>query len=354
MPCHRFWIATPTLHPTKRRMTVTDEASQNAAASSRPQPCRFLDRGAQGLRAVCERTECMSELTYQGEPAEFRFSMTHVTLGSAVLLEATVPHLHYERSARHVAAGNDDYLLVAYLRGEARMAIAGDELAMPTGGIGVIDLTCPSRSDVVPPHDGGPASHLSLLLPRARLAPLLAAPDAVGGQLIRGDAGYGSILLGLLRELWRQAPSLDLAQSVRVTDAIAGLVAGALRPARDREDDVRRAELSAKRAAIQRYLDRQTGAIDIEEVCRRFAMSRASLYRMFEADGGLVRLARQGRLQCALAQLTSPAHRHRRIIDIALQHGFHTESGFIRAFRRQFGKSPGDARAAAFARRADS
>jgi AraC-like DNA-binding protein len=296
----------------------------------------------------------MSELTYEGEPAEFRFSMTSVTLGAAVLLEATVPHLQYDRSARHVAAGNDDYLLVAYLRGEADMVIAGDELAMSAGAIGVVDLTCPSHSEVVPPPDGRLASHLSLLLPRAQLAPLLAAPDAVGGQLIRGDAGYGRILLGLLCELWRQAGSLDLAQSVRVTDAIAGLVAGALRPALDREDDVRRAELSAKRAAIQRYLDRQTDAIDIEEVCRRFALSRASLYRMFEADGGLVRLVRQRRLQCALAQLTSPGHRHRRIVDIALQHGFATESGFIRAFRRHFGISPGDARAAAADRRIDS
>jgi AraC-like DNA-binding protein len=330
-------------------MTATGEP-QNAASSSLPSPLRVVDRGGAGLRAARERVAYMSELTCPGAPDAFRFAVTTFSLVPAVLLDARVSHLHYERSARHVAAGDDPYLLVAYLRGENRMRIAGNEIAIPAGHIGVVDLACPSHSEVMPPRDGRVAHHVTLLLPRAQLAPLLAAPDAVGGQLIRGDAGYGRIVLGLLLELWRQAASLDVAQGARVTHAIAGLVAGALRPAPGREREVLRAEQAARRAGIMRYLDRRTDpaeAVDIEALCRRFGMSRASLYRMFEAEGGLVHHVRQQRLQRALDLLTSPAHGHCRIVDIAMQHGFHTESGFIRAFRRHFGITPGDARAGA-------
>lgn len=335
-------------------MTAIAEPSQNAASSSLAVPFCVVDTGDRGLRAARARVAYMSELTCPGAPSDFRFSVTTFSPSPAILLEGRVSHLRYDRSARHVAAGDDQYLLVAYLRGENRMQIAGDELAISAGHVGVIDLACPSRSDVLPPRDGRSAHHVSLLLPRAQLAPLLAAPDAVGGQLIRGDAGYGRILHGLLLELWRQAACLDTAQRARVHHAIAGLVAGALEPAPDRAQEVLHAERAAKRAAIKRYLARQTDpadAIDVEALCRRFGMSRASLYRMFEAEGGLVHQVRQQRLQRARDLLASPAHRHCRIIDIAVQHGFHTESGFIRAFRRHFGINPGDVRAAGQAAR---
>lgn len=65
---------------------------------------------------------------------------------------------------------------------------------------------------------------------------------------------------------------------------------------------------------------------------------------MFESDGGLVNQVRTRLLQRALNVLASPAHRHLRVVDVALQHGFATESGFIRAFRRQFGITPSEAR----------
>jgi AraC-like DNA-binding protein len=316
--------------------------------SSLPSPHCVVDQGQPGLRAARERTAALSEIRFAGAAEDFHFAVTTFSMMPALLLEARVARLGYERAARHVAAGDDHYLVVTYLRGENHLRIAGADLTISPGDIAIIDLACPSQSDIVPPGDGGLAHHLTLLLPRAQLAPLLAAPDAVGGQRIRGDTGYGRILHGLLLGLWQQAAHLDVAERAQLTQAIAGLVAGALRPTPDRLQDVSRAELAARRTAIKRYLDAETDPaedIDVEAVGRRFGMSRASLYRMFEAEGGLVHYLRQRRLQRALDVLASPAHHHRRILDIAVQHGFRTESGFIRAFRRRFGITPGDVRA---------
>lgn len=313
----------------------------------------YIDSGRAGLRAARERTAPFSELVFPGAASDFQMCTTSVSLAAMVLVEARAPQLRYNRSVRHVAAGDDRYMFTVYLHGEAHMRIAGDEIAMSAGSIAVIDLACPSQTEVAPSRDERFAHHVTLLVPRVQLAPLLAAPDAVGGQVIRGGAGYGRMVHGLLLELWRQAADLDAAQSARATAALVGLVAGALRPAPGRELDVARAELAARRAAIKRYLDQQTEPVDVDvgALCRRFGMSRASLYRLFEADGGLVHYVRQQRLQQARDLLSSPAQHHRRIIDIAFQHGFHSECGFIRAFRRRFGVTPGEVRAAAAAHR---
>jgi AraC-like DNA-binding protein len=67
---------------------------------------------------------------------------------------------------------------------------------------------------------------------------------------------------------------------------------------------------------------------------------------MFDPEGGLATYVRRKQLRRALAAVTSPANRHLRIVDIAIQHGFRTESGFIRAFRREFGATPAELRAA--------
>lgn len=76
-------------------------------------------------------------------------------------------------------------------------------------------------------------------------------------------------------------------------------------------------------------------------------MSRATLYRLFESIGGIAAYIQSRRLARAYAALVRPAHRHRRLYDIALDWGFVSEAHFSRSFRRAFGLSPSEARALA-------
>lgn len=216
------------------------------------------------------------------------------------------------------------------------------------GDIEIVDLAAATRTLVLPPRDECFAEYLTLILPRARLAPLLAMADAVGCQVIRGDTSYGRILRDLLLGLWRHTRELSLAETEPIIDAAATLMAGGMRPVPGSELRVAHVEHAAKRASIKSFLERPhpPGALGVGALCRTFGVSRASLYRMFEPDGGLVHYIRELQLRRALAMVSSPAHGHRRILDIALHHGFRSESGFIRAFRRSFGITPGEARAA--------
>jgi AraC-like DNA-binding protein len=80
-----------------------------------------------------------------------------------------------------------------------------------------------------------------------------------------------------------------------------------------------------------------------EVICDRFACSRATLYRLFESESGLVNYILRRRLQHALMELISP-NSPRRIIDIAMDNHFSGEATFSRAFRREFDIPPGEAR----------
>jgi len=81
----------------------------------------------------------------------------------------------------------------------------------------------------------------------------------------------------------------------------------------------------------------------VETLCARSGCSRATLYRLFEGEGGLVCYIQRRRLHRAFVELVSDAPR-RRILDIALDSHFASEATFNRAFRRMFGLPPGEAR----------
>jgi AraC-like DNA-binding protein len=74
-------------------------------------------------------------------------------------------------------------------------------------------------------------------------------------------------------------------------------------------------------------------------------MSRSKLYRLMDAEGGVVRYIQRQRLFEAYALLSDPSV-DRPITAIAEDLCFADTSGFSRAFRREFGATPNDVRAA--------
>jgi AraC-like DNA-binding protein len=105
---------------------------------------------------------------------------------------------------------------------------------------------------------------------------------------------------------------------------------------------LRGAALESLKGLVEQHLDSPT--LSAEFVCARSGWSRATVYRLFEAEGGLARYIRKRHLLCAFRELTSEQPPHLRIVDLALAHQFASEASFNRAFRRAFGIPPGKAR----------
>jgi AraC-like DNA-binding protein len=75
-------------------------------------------------------------------------------------------------------------------------------------------------------------------------------------------------------------------------------------------------------------------------------VSRSTLYRMFEASGGVNRYIVRARLDRAWRDLSGPG-RVRRISEVAFGLGFQSDAHFCRVFRRAFGVTPGQINGAA-------
>jgi AraC-like DNA-binding protein len=104
----------------------------------------------------------------------------------------------------------------------------------------------------------------------------------------------------------------------------------------------RGAALDSLKRLVEQHLD--SPALSAEFVCARSGWSRATVYRLFEVEGGLARYIRKRHLLHALCELTSGQPSHLRILDLAFAHQFASEASFNRAFRRAFGIPPGRVR----------
>lgn len=329
------------------------ESADSPAGRAREAPPRMQHiehaRGEPGLRVLRDEAGPVCEITAPGSADSYLASSVALHLGSMIVIETRTTPLHYDRTALHVASAPiDHYLVQLHLRGGSRVWCATREIVCGAGDIVVNDMTCPSRTASLLAPGDAQHCHLAFFVPRPLLAPLLAAPDAIAHPLIAGHTTYGRVLRSHLLAIYRSGAGLTRAQSEAVTRALPPLIAAGIQPAPGAEPVVVTAVARAKRLTIQRYLERWLDApsMDFEAMCRTFGMSRASLYRMFEPDGGVVAYLRKRRLRRAFAAMLSPAWQQFRIVDIALQHGFQSESGFVRAFRRAFGVSPSGVREA--------
>jgi hypothetical protein len=110
---------------------------------------------------------------------------------------------------------------------------------------------------------------VSLLVPRAQLAPLLATPAAVSASVLSRDTFAGRLVAGQLLALRQDSVRAGGGAAV---DGLARLVAGAVGTAGDAEAGVARAAREALLASIKRHIEAELNApsLSAAALCRRF------------------------------------------------------------------------------------
>ena len=109
--------------------------------------------------------------------------------------------------------------------------------------------------------------------------------------------------------------------------------------------DIATAQLERVRAVIRQNI--ASPSLGPRKICRLANISRSQLYRLFERYGGVAHYVQRMRLHMVHTMLTEPATFHLPIAAIAERMGFYDPSAFGRAFRREFGYTSREARAAA-------
>ena len=114
---------------------------------------------------------------------------------------------------------------------------------------------------------------------------------------------------------------------------------------RRRTDPARGNRLDRAHAVILKRVADPT--LDADAIAAELFMSRRALYLMFERHGLTpTRAIREIRLDCCMRLLRDERHAHRKIMDIAMDHGFLQFASFSRQFKQRYGLSPSAVRGA--------
>lgn len=276
------------------------------------------------------------------DPASFDCGMASWQYGSVVLGQFWSSEASFIRNNRTVAAsGFDHYLIQLIQQGVSHLVEGAAQSVGRPGAVRILDMT-----RTVETAEPEAFSNLTLVIPRPMLEPLVASPVGLHGLNLEPGT-TGAILLGqMIRTMAERADTLAVSEGAALGPAAAMLVAACFGPAADMVQPAREARRNALRRMIETYIARNIGSSQLsgDLICRRFGLSRASLYRLFQPLGGVGAYIRSRRLDEAYRLLANGPGRER-IDQLASDLGFANAASFSRDFRARFGATPSAVRA---------
>lgn len=288
-----------------------------------------------------EITRPLFETTPPVKQTPLEGSLRSMSVGEILIGPTTFNAQQYRRDRRTILrSGLDSYLLQLFVEG----ALVGDcdgqgVLARP-GDISVFDLARTFSSDVTP------GATISLILPRARIE------KAAGGRSLHGvvlafENPVTRLLADGIAGLSNAAPDLEGTDALAMEDAVLDLLAAGISQ-RDLVSEAGAPPLtSILRQRALEFIDANLFEPELgaARLMARFRVSRAHLYRMFTADGGVAKVVRDRRLDAAYQELIGRrAGPQRSLTEIAYGLGFSSSAQFARAFRARFSITPSEAR----------
>lgn len=217
-------------------------------------------------------------------------------------------------------------------------------LARTASGEGAIGKQLSFRSLALP-YEGRARDNevITLYMPRDLRPTEEQRLDGAHGLEVSED--FAPLLVAYLDGLVRQLPHVAPEQAASLEGPTRALVAACVAPQLSCRE-AGRPPLGTVLVDRARSVVRQNMAspdFGPERLARLLAVSRSKLYRMFEHSGGVAHFINRERLREAHQRLSS----HREMLSIHAignEVGFVDHSTFSRAFRREFGYSPTEAR----------
>ena len=223
------------------------------------------------------------------------------------------------------------------VRGSSMLTQHGRETVLAPGDLAVVDTSEPFTMDFRTDFQ-----QLTLFVPGALLETQTSGPVRTAVRVDTG-VGVGAAVRHALTAVIRTPLGPDVA--ARLAAHAAGLLAVALEPA----DPAARGRAGSARSRAAAVADIEEHLADEDlspaTTARRLGVSVRTVHGLFAGSGlSYAGTVRRFRLERARRALADPALAHLRVIDIAADAGFGNVAGFHRAFRRAFGRTPGEIR----------
>ena len=273
--------------------------------------------------------------------ADFRAGLSTYFMGPALFFVADMRGTTYtfSRDPDRIARSGLDLIFVQLtLEGSDMRTANGETTRVEAGDISILDLSRTLQSETQL------CRNLSLVLPRHLLFSKDVQNDALHGLLLKRSTSTARLIGSHLRALFEDLPEITQEEAPTIVTATANLVTNLVGPHISGRSLPSPTVRGAVIMEIRRYIEQHIARPDLapEHLCKRFGLSRASLYRLFEPIGGVTDYIRTRRLRAAFDMLATD---HKRTVgEIAYACGFTDISAFSRAFRNHFAMSPSEVR----------
>jgi len=256
-------------------------------------------------------------------------------LGSLLFTHQHNAATHFRRSPEHCAATSDEWII-------ARLTLSGcytlqfDDGRQYHAGAGSVLV-----HDWSVPHEGTSTDYrmLTIGIRRPQLAAARALNTARPVIVWEPKATQARLLAAAISGLHRDLTRLDAASAAALEAGITGLVDGVL-CAELGTDPPRRRTPRGERIRHYIHAHLRDPDLDAEQLCRRFHCSRATLYRVFDTEGGVTTYIQKQRLQACLQQLNVlPGASRAMVAQLCESWGFASLQQFQRVCRQMLGYS---------------
>ncbi|VVD95970.1 AraC family transcriptional regulator [Pandoraea communis] len=280
----------------------------------------------------------------KGGSLEGALTSTHV--GRLLIGETAFNSQRHERSRKLTLSSSlDQYLIQLFISGSLDGDFEGVPVAVRPGDILAMDLSRVVNTQV------SPGATVSLVIPREAIDKSTGG-RSIHGTVLKAEYAVTRLLAGFLASLSDVAAEIDSEEAPGVESGALNLLAEILAKKSEstwfNEDSALSRVL---RSQVLSYINANltSPSLGLDAIIMRFRVSRAHLYRIFAADGGIATVIRNKRLDAAYRALTLGNGRGAlSITRLAHDLAFSGSNHFLRAFRARFGVTPSEARELAF------
>ena len=269
----------------------------------------------------------------------FSCSATSYLVEQLTFTHTTFDKMQFTRTSRHLSRhGSDCITLQYYCSGHIQGVLeSGDPLQMASDLISIQDYAHPFSGIAET------TNQFTVIIPRH----VIAVHDQIYQRYPTFswpvNSPAGRVLTQAWLTIWQTLPHTSQAEAPEIAQGFIGLLNGLLST---QENIATRAQVElATVDAMKAYLRDNLHLSDVgaNMLCQVFNCSRATVYRLFKAEGGVHAYVREQRLARCYQELRQLAFSPRKTIsEIASQWGFADASSFSRLFRKQYGMPPSD------------
>lgn len=286
---------------------------------------------ADRLSAFQEMTASVYDAQALGNESGFMVETYGFQVNQLMFHDFKCSNARFRRKQRHLQGEEKDFLVLhAQLSGEELLQMEHGIIRLLPGNIYLRDWAFPFDSQTSEMHIRGvmiPRNFISYNKLFSEHNPILSWPLS---------APKGALLWTLWSQLFDDLSNVDIGTAEILAQGFLGFLNGLVTVV----DQTQEPGHSRLRSMEQHLKTQLRGDVSVEDLCKYFHVSRATVFRLFKNHGGLKHYVDRLRLERCYSELRSADPGRTTIGEVAAGWGYNDPRAFNRRFRTQFGMAP--------------